>query len=175
MKKLSLASLCTMPVGVFWVNPSASPECDAEKGAVVGAVESGIAGEAIGQTTPDALAEAAAGGPSPPSAGPPVYTFAAPPEVASVPGTYAYFVPGISADIFFYGGRWYRSFRGSWFNAFSYNGPWVYVPGPGLPRVFLSLPPGWHRVRPGYRPIPHEELLMNWQRWERQGHREGHK
>ncbi len=94
----------------------------------------------------------------PPAEGaPPPYTFAAPPDVVPIPGTYAYFVPGIGVDVFFYGGYWYRSFRGRWYGAPSYNGPWMFMPGSRVPRVFFSLPRDWRRVRPGYRPIPHAE------------------
>jgi hypothetical protein len=112
-------------------------------------------------------------GPPPPGEAPPPYAFAAPPDVVPIPGTYAYFVPGIGVDVLFYGGYWYRSFRGRWYGAPSYNGPWMYVPGPRVPRVFFSLPPGWRRVPRGYRPIPHAELNRNWQRWERERHWEG--
>jgi hypothetical protein len=114
-------------------------------------------------------------GPPPPEEAPPPYAFAAPPDVVPIPGTYAYFVPGMGADILFYGGYWYRPFRGRWYGAPSYNGPWMYVPGPRVPRVLLSLPPGWRRVPPGYRPIPHAELNRNWQRWQREKHWEGHR
>ena len=101
---------------------------------------------------------------------PPPYAFAAPPDVVPIPGTSAYFVPGIGVDVLFYQGYWYRSFRGRWYGAPSYNGPWMFMPGPRVPRVFFSLPPGWRTVPRGYRPIPHSELHRNWQRWERERH-----
>jgi hypothetical protein len=110
-------------------------------------------------------------GPPPGGEVPPPYTFAAPPDVVPIAGTSAYFVPGIGVDILFYGGYWYRSFGGRWFAAPSYNGPWMFVPGPRVPRVFFSLPAGWRRVPRGYHPIPHAELHRNWQRWDREGHR----
>jgi hypothetical protein len=112
-------------------------------------------------------------GPPPPGEAPPPYAFAAPPDVVPIPGTYVYFVPGIGVDILFYQGYWYRSFRGRWYGAPSYNGPWMYVPGPRVPRVFFSLPAGWRRVPRGYRPIPHAELHRNWQKWEREKHWQG--
>jgi hypothetical protein len=115
-------------------------------------------------------------GPPPPAGyGPPPYAFAAPPAVVPIPGTYAYFVPGIGVDVLFYQGYWYRPFRGRWYGAQFYNGPWIYVPGPRVPRVLFSLPPGWRRVPRGYRPIPHAELQRNWQRWGRERHWEGHR
>ncbi len=106
---------------------------------------------------------------------PPAYTLPAPPEVLPVPGTYAYYVPGINVDIFFYQGYWYRPYGAYWYRAHSYNGPWVYIPGPHVPRVFVALPPGWRRVPPGYHPIPHHELQRNWQRWERERHWDNHR
>jgi len=105
---------------------------------------------------------------------PPVYAPPAPPDVVLIPGTYAYFVPGIEAEIIFYHGFWYRHFRGYWYGAPHYGGPWAFVPGPRVPHVLLTLPPGWHRVPPGYRPIPHAELHKNWERWERERHWEHH-
>ena len=53
----------------------------------------------------------------------PVFTFPAPPQVAVIPGTYVYMVPGIDVDIFFHHGWWYRPYEGRWFRASSYNGP----------------------------------------------------
>jgi hypothetical protein len=87
-----------------------------------------------------------------------------------IPGTYAYFVPGIGVDVLFYGGYWYRPFGTRWYRAVSYNGPWIFTPGPMVPRVLVTLPHDWRRVRPGYRPIPHAELHRNWERWERERH-----
>lgn len=103
---------------------------------------------------------------------PPPYAFAGPPDVVPIPGTYAYLVPGIDADIFFYQGYWYRLFGGRWFVAGAYNGPWLFAPVRRVPRVLLTLPPNWRRLAlaPGYRPIPHRELLRNWGRWERERH-----
>jgi hypothetical protein len=104
------------------------------------------------------------------NAPPPAYGFAAPPEVVPIPGTYAYFVPGIDVDIFFYHGYWYRPFRGRWYGAQYYNGPWSFVVSSRVPSALFSLPPGWRRVPHGYHPIPHRDLRRNWERWERERH-----
>ncbi len=108
-------------------------------------------------------------------AAPPLYTFPAPPEVVLIPGTYAYFVPAVGFDIFFYHGYWYRPVAGRWYYARTYNGPWVYVSGPRVPPALVSLSPGWRKVPPGYRPIPHADLHRNWQRWERERHWDHHR
>lgn len=48
---------------------------------------------------------------------PPSLVISGPPEVAVIPGTYVYFVPDAEADLFFYGGYWYRPPEGRWFRA----------------------------------------------------------
>lgn len=101
---------------------------------------------------------------------PPPYAPPGPPEMAVIPGTYAYFVPGASVDVFFYHGSWYRPFGGHWYWAPAYGGPWAYLPARKIPRVLVTLPPGYRRLPPGYRPIPHVELQRNWERWERDRH-----
>ncbi len=99
---------------------------------------------------------------------PPSYPFSGPPEVAVIPGTYVYFVPGINVDILFYHGYWYRPFGGRWYWAQFYNGPWVYLAPARVPRVLLELPPGYRRLPPGYHRIPYAHLHANWERWERE-------
>jgi hypothetical protein len=97
---------------------------------------------------------------------PPPYAPPAPPEMAVIPGTYAYFVPGGNADVFFYRGSWYRPWRNHWYWAPAYGGPWAYLPARRVPGILVTLPPGYRRLPPGYRPIPHAELVRNWERWE---------
>lgn len=36
-----------------------------------------------------------------------------------------YFIPGIAADIFFYGGWWWRPYGGYWYRSHIHNGYWV--------------------------------------------------
>ena len=102
------------------------------------------------------------------NAPPPEYAFPNPPEVAVIPGTYVYVVPGINADILFYHGYWYRPYAGRWYFARSYNGPWVYIDPVRIPRVLLALPPSYRSVPPRYPRIPYRYLLRNWERWERE-------
>jgi hypothetical protein len=99
---------------------------------------------------------------------PQAYAFPAPPELAVIPGTYVYFVPGISVDILFYHGYWYRPYGGHWYWARFYNGPWVYLASARVPRVLFELPLGYRRLPPGYHRIPYGHLQANWQRWERE-------
>ena len=69
-----------------------------------------------------------------------------------IPGTYVYMVPDIGADIFFYSGNWYRLHQGRWFSAGSYNGPWIYVPDPRVPRALVQLPPDYRQHPTGMAP-----------------------
>jgi hypothetical protein len=106
---------------------------------------------------------------------PPAYSFPATPEVAVIPGTYAYIVPDIGVDILFYQGYWYRPHAGRWFFALSHNGPWVLLAPPRVPHVLLNLPPGYRRLPHGYLRIPHRELQTNWRRWENERHWHSHR
>lgn len=103
---------------------------------------------------------------------PPPFVFPAPPSVVVIPGTYVYFCPDVQADIFFYGGNWYRPYEGRWYWATAYNGPWVYVASP--PAVFLSLPRDYRIITRGYAHIPYGELNRNWRAWERGRYWEHH-
>jgi len=104
---------------------------------------------------------------------PPPFVFSAPPPVVVIPGTNVYFCPDLEADIFFYGGNWYRPYEGRWYYASSYNGPWVVADISRVPRVLVSLPPGAWRVPPGYHRIPHAQFRENWRRWEHERHWDG--
>ncbi len=98
----------------------------------------------------------------------PAFTFAAPPSLVVIPGTYVYFVPGIDVDILFYHGYWYRPYEGRWFRARSYRGPWAFIPPGRVPPVLVDLPPDYRNIPPGYRAIPYREFNRNWSRWERE-------
>ena len=103
---------------------------------------------------------------------PPPFVFAAPPELVVIPGSYVYYCPDASFDIFFYDGYWYRPFEGYWYRSEGYSGPWVYIVGP--PSVLLRLPPDYWIVTRGYRHIPYGELHRNWRAWERGRYWEQH-
>ena len=73
---------------------------------------------------------------------PPPLVIPFPPPMIPIPRTYVYFPPTIDVDILFYGGYWYRPHRDHWFRARSYNGPWVFVEPPRVPRAVISSAPG---------------------------------
>jgi hypothetical protein len=98
----------------------------------------------------------------------PAYNFGAPPSLVVIPGTYAYFVPGVDLDILFYQGFWYRPYEGRWYRARGYNGPWVYISAGRVPRVLIGLPHDYRRLYGGHRHIEYGDFNRNWRRWERE-------
>ncbi len=99
---------------------------------------------------------------------PPPIVLPAPPAVVVIPGTYAYFAPDVSVDLFFYGGYWYRPWGGFWFRADTWNGSWIFFSTP--PTIFLSLPVDYRVIFVGYSRIHYGEFHNNWYRWEREHH-----
>ncbi len=62
-----------------------------------------------------------------------------------------YFIPAITADIFFYGGWWWRSYGGYWYRSHIHTGYWVRWGAP--PSVILMIP--LHEYRHRYLGRPH--------------------
>ena len=108
-----------------------------------------------------------AGLPLPPAPPLPPLVIPAPPPVFLIPGTYAYFAPDVDADLFFYGGYWYRSHGGGWYRSSRYSGPWGFIVPKRVPGVLINLPPGYRNVPPGHQRIPYVQLRKNWKTWER--------
>ena len=97
----------------------------------------------------------------------PAFTFAAPPPMVAIPGTYAYFAPEADVDIVFYHGYWYRPYEGRWYRARGYNGPWGYIAPARVPRVLIELPPDYRHVYAGHERIHYGDFHKNWRRWEK--------
>ncbi len=97
----------------------------------------------------------------------PLFTFAAPPPLVVIPGTYAYFVPDVDVDILFYHGYWYRPYGGRWYMSRAYNGPWAFIAPARVPRVLIGLSPDFRHLYGGYRHIEYRDFNRNWRRWER--------
>jgi hypothetical protein len=104
----------------------------------------------------------------------PAYTFAAPPEMVVIPGTYAYTVPDAAVDIVFYQNYWYRPFGGGWYRARHYNGPWGFIERHRVPGFFYHLPPDYRHHHPGYDRIRYHDLRQHWRGWERQRYWDRH-
>jgi hypothetical protein len=111
-----------------------------------------------------------AGLPAPPAPPLPPLVIPAPPPVFLVPGTYAYFAPDVNAELFFYGGFWYRPYGGRWYRSSHYGGPWGFVVPNRVPHVLINLPPGYRNVPPGHKRIPYGQLKKNWKTWEHEKH-----
>ena len=99
---------------------------------------------------------------------PPAFRISAPPPVFVIPGTYVYAVPDIAVEILFHQGYWYRPYEGRWYRSKSYNGPWLFLDPPRVPRVLSKLPPNYRRIPPGHQKIPYGQLKKNWGKWERE-------
>lgn len=105
---------------------------------------------------------------------PPAYVVHAPPPVVVIPGTYVYYAPGLSIDILFYHGYWYRPHGGYWYRARSYNGPWAHLPHGRVPHAVTGLPHDYRSVPPGHQRIPYGQVKKNWARWEKDRHWDRH-
>jgi len=96
----------------------------------------------------------------------PGLVISAPPVMAVIPGTYVYYPPNVGVDIFFYGGYWYRPYRGQWFVSAEYNGPWGSIAMQRVPGVLINLPPRYRHASPGYEPMPYGMVKRNWRAWQ---------
>jgi hypothetical protein len=105
----------------------------------------------------------------------PAVVIPSPPDVILVPGTYAYFVPDIDTDIFFYHGYWYRPYKKYWYRSSHYNGPWTYIVNDRVPLVLSEIPPDFRHIPPGQTRIPYGQLKKNWKQWEKEKHWDKHK
>jgi len=100
----------------------------------------------------------------------PAYTFAAPPPVVVIPGTYAYYAPDADVDIVFYSGYWYRPYEGHWFRSRGYNGPWATVAPGRIPGALLQLPPDYRHAYREHPRIEYRNFNRNWRNWEKRRH-----
>ena len=97
----------------------------------------------------------------------PIVLIPAAPAVVCIPDTPVYYAPDVGIDIFFYSGHWYRPYRGYWYRATYYNGPWAYLPPQRVPAVLVHLPANNYNVPPGHQRIPYGQLKKHWKRWDK--------
>ncbi len=105
---------------------------------------------------------------------PPPVTFEAPPPVVALPDTEGVYVaPGVSVDIFFWNGFWWRPWEGRWYRSPYYDRGWAYFNH--VPRFYSNVDPywrgnyqnhNWHGHIWNYQPIPHAQLQQNWKSWQ---------
>src|SRR6185295_19876157 len=67
------------------------------------------------------------------------------------------YVPAASANLFFYGGKYWAFANDGWYKSTGYNGPWTGVTPSVVPRSVLLVPVNYYRVPPGH-----------WKQWQRQ-------
>jgi hypothetical protein len=107
----------------------------------------------------------------------PPIVFGGPPELVVIPETNVYAVPGVDADIYFYGGWWWRPWEGQWYRSRNYDSGWGYYQG--RPSFYRSVPSDW---RNNYKEnrwkghpwnqqrVPHQQVQQNWRGWEKNKH-----
>ena len=81
----------------------------------------------------------------------------APPRLVIVPHMPAVqYEPTLPANLFVYGGQYWLFTPGGWHVSAGYNGPWLVVAPPIVPRPLLRVPVQYYRVPPGHwKPWPH--------------------
>lgn len=97
---------------------------------------------------------------------PPALRIKAPPELTPLPDTNVYVITDIDTDVAFYRGWWWRSHEGGWYRARDYNGAWGLVIARKVPKIILTLPPGFRNNGLVGTRIPYGQLKKNWQKWE---------
>lgn len=90
-------------------------------------------------------------------AAPPAYTMPAPPDVVLIPGTYVYAVPDAPVNILYYRNCWWRPYRGNWYRANHWNGPWSYVRRGWVPRAVVAVPADYPRMIHGRDHHDHDD------------------
>lgn len=95
--------------------------------------------------------------------GPPPVLVEPPPELVVVPHTMVYYVPGASAELFFYRGRWWSRHEGRWFRAKAYNGPWVAVGPRYVPVEVVRVPRDYRTLYVHETHVPYGQLKKHWE------------
>ena len=72
------------------------------------------------------------------------------PRLVLVPGYPVYYAPGLSANYFFYDGRYWVYINDNWYDSFWYDGPWVLVQPEFVPVYILRVPVRYYVSPPPY-------------------------
>jgi hypothetical protein len=81
--------------------------------------------------------------------GVPPIVLSAPPQLVVVPGTPVYYAPNVSANLFFYQGRYYTVANGVWAVAPAYTGPWAVIQIGQVPAPVVAVPVEYYKIPPG--------------------------
>jgi len=86
---------------------------------------------------------------------PPVVVTA--PQLVVVPGSSVYYAPGVSYNLFVFGGRYYSFHEGAWFYSPTGRGGWTVVAPERVPRPVLSVPVTYYKIPPGHARKMHDD------------------
>jgi hypothetical protein len=81
--------------------------------------------------------------------GVPPMVLTAPPPLVVVPGTPVHYAPDVSANLFFYKGRYYTVANGVWAVAPAYTGPWAVIQIGQVPAPVVAVPVEYYKIPPG--------------------------
>jgi hypothetical protein len=81
--------------------------------------------------------------------GVPPIVLTAPTQLVVVPGTPVYYAPDVSANLFFYKGRYYTVANGVWSMAPAYGGPWAVIQIGQVPAPVVAVPVEYYKIPPG--------------------------
>ncbi|MGE5190531.1 MAG: hypothetical protein ACM3NF_10780 [Gemmatimonadota bacterium] len=87
--------------------------------------------------------------------GPPPVIESPPADLVLMPGIGVYFIPGISADIFFYDGYWWAPRGPRWYRAQSPRGPWAIARSRAVPPPLFRVPRDYRAVYGRERHVPY--------------------
>ncbi len=108
--------------------------------------------------------------------GPPPVLVSPPTDLVLIPDTGIYFIPAISADVFFYGGYWWAPRGPRWYRAQSPGGPWIIIESRAVPRPLFGIPRNYRAVYGRAEHIPYGQWKKeHGNHWDegRHGHRGG--
>jgi hypothetical protein len=81
--------------------------------------------------------------------GVPPIVLTTPPSLVVVPGTPVYYAPDVSANLFFYKGRYYTVANNIWSMAPAYGGPWAVIQIGQVPAPVVAVPVEYYKIPPG--------------------------
>ncbi len=87
--------------------------------------------------------------------GPPPVLVSPPPDLVLIPDLGIYFIPGISADVFYFDGWWWAPRGPRWYRADSPRGPWIVTDIRGVPRPLFRVPHDYRAVYGRREHIPY--------------------
>ena len=103
---------------------------------------------------------------------PPPLEFETEPDMVVVPSgeSYVYMVPN-RPGLYFYGGDWYRYYRGYWYQSPDYYGRWNGVGVSLVPGVIVGVPPEYVTyLPPTYTRIRYHDFNRGWKTWDSNRH-----